>query len=60
MQKGQPTESIRIRRSPQAVLMTLFRTAELQNQNQLEAVLAIAKSTIEMPKSNVQEFKLAG
>jgi hypothetical protein len=43
----------------QAVLMTLFRTAELQNQNPVEAVLAIAKSIIEMPKSNVPEFKLA-
>jgi hypothetical protein len=43
----------------QAVLMTLFRTAELQNQNPVEAVLAAAKSTIEMPNSNVPEFKLA-
>jgi hypothetical protein len=39
--------------------MTLFRTAELQNQNPVEAVLAIAKSTIEMRKTSMPEFKLA-
>ena len=43
----------------QAVLMTLFRTAELQNQNPVEAVLAAAKATIEFRKPNMPEFKLA-
>lgn len=43
----------------QAVLMTLFRTAELQNQNPVEAVLAAAKAAIEFRKPNMQEFKLA-
>jgi hypothetical protein len=43
----------------QAVLMTLFRTAELQNQNPVEAVLAAAKATIEFRKPNIPEFKLA-
>jgi len=39
--------------------MTLFRTAELQKQNSVEAVLAAAKAAIEMRKPNVPEFKLA-
>jgi hypothetical protein len=43
----------------QAVLMTLFRTAELQKQNPVEAVLAAAKATIEFRKPNMPEFKLA-
>jgi hypothetical protein len=43
----------------QAVLMTLFRTAELQKQNPVEAVLKTAKSAIEKGKPDVPEFKLA-
>lgn len=43
----------------QAVLMTLFRTAELQKQNPLEAVLAAAKTAIRKKKPDSIEFKLA-
>ena len=43
----------------QAVLMTLFRTAELQKQNPVEAVLAAAKTAITSRKTEVPEFKLA-
>jgi transposase len=43
----------------QAVLMALFRIAELQQQKPVEAVLAAAKSAIVMRKPDVPEFKLA-
>jgi len=43
----------------QAVLMTLFRTAELQKQNPVEAVLAAAKTAILKGKPDSIEFKLA-
>ncbi|MFZ3046926.1 MAG: IS66 family transposase [Desulfatirhabdiaceae bacterium] len=43
----------------QAVLMTLFRTAELQKKNPVENVLAAAKTAIEKGKPDVPEFKLA-
>lgn len=43
----------------QAVLMTLFRTAELQKQNPVETVLALAKLAIEKEKSEQLLFKLA-
>lgn len=43
----------------QAVLMTLFRTAELQKENPVEAVLAAAKAAIQNGKCGKAEFKLA-
>ncbi len=43
----------------QAVLMTLFRTAELQKQNPVEALLAAAKTAITSGKTEVPKFKLA-
>lgn len=43
----------------QAVLMSLFRTAELQQQNPVESVLAAAKEAIQIGKPDVPEFKLA-
>ena len=43
----------------QAILMTLFRTAELQHQNPVESVLSAAKEAILNGKSNTPKFKLA-
>jgi len=43
----------------QAVLMTLFRTAELQKQNPVEAVLAAAKKAVEAGNTSAPELKLA-
>ena len=43
----------------QAVLMTLFRTAELQKQNPVETVLTLTKSAIEKGKPVQLPFKLA-
>jgi hypothetical protein len=39
--------------------MTLFRTAELQKENPVEAVLAAAKAAIQNGKGGNAEFKLA-
>ncbi|MBW2663929.1 MAG: IS66 family transposase [Deltaproteobacteria bacterium] len=43
----------------QAILMTLFRTAELQGQNPVETVLNAAKSTIESKNASIGYFKKA-
>ena len=43
----------------QAVLMSLFRTAELEKQNPVEAVLAAAKAAITSGKTNASKFQLA-
>jgi len=42
----------------QAVLMSLFRTAELQKKNPVETVLTAAQSAIEHGKPVTPEFKL--
>jgi transposase len=43
----------------QAVLMTLFRSAELQGKNPIETVLSLAKSAIESKIDSEEYFKLA-
>jgi transposase len=43
----------------QAILMSLFRTAELQGQNPIEVVLCLAKSTINDSEVNGRSLKLA-
>jgi transposase len=43
----------------QAVLMTLFRSAELQDKNPIETVLSLAKSAIESKIDSEEYFKLA-
>lgn len=43
----------------QAILMTLFRTAELQGQNPVETVLNATKSTIENKNASTNYFKKA-
>ncbi len=43
----------------QAILMTLFRTAELQGQNPVETILSAAKSTIESKNASIGYFKKA-
>ena len=43
----------------QAILMTLFRIAELQGQNPVETVLSAVKSTIESKNASIGYFKKA-
>ena len=43
----------------QAILMTLFRSAELQGHNPVETVLSMAQSAIEAKTDSVQYLKLA-
>jgi len=43
----------------QAILMTLFRTAELQGKNPVETVLSMAKSTIVKDSLDEENFKMA-
>jgi transposase len=43
----------------QAILMTLFRSAELQEKNPVESVLLLASSTIDKRPDQAQELKLA-
>jgi len=43
----------------QAILMSLFRTAELQGQNPIEVVLCLAKSTMTSSAVNEESLKLA-
>lgn len=43
----------------QAILMTLFRTAELQGQNPVETVLSAVKNTIESKNASIGYFKNA-
>jgi hypothetical protein len=43
----------------QAVLMSLFRTAELEKKNPVEAVLAAAKQAIMCDNNAEAEFELA-
>ena len=43
----------------QAILMTLFRTAELKGENPVNAILALAKSFINSKSSQVLTMKLA-
>ena len=43
----------------QAIFMTLFRTAELQDQNPVETVLSAVKSTIESKNASIGFFKNA-
>jgi len=42
-----------------AVLMTLFRSAELQGKNPVETILSLAKTTIAKPMTPEQELDLA-
>jgi transposase len=43
----------------QAILMTLFRTAELQGKNPVESVLSMAKSTIAKDSADEEPLKMA-
>jgi hypothetical protein len=43
----------------QAILMTLFRSAELQNLNPVEVVLSLIKNQIDTNKAVENEFKIA-
>ena len=43
----------------QAILMTLFRTAELQGRNPVETVLSAVKNTIESKNASIGCFKKA-
>ena len=43
----------------QAILMSLFRTAELQGKNPVEEILAMAKSTLSKDSIDEENFKMA-
>ncbi len=43
----------------QAILMTLFRTAELQGENPMEAILSLAKSFVQNKHGQDLNLKLA-
>ena len=54
-QQNRSEQGVRV----QAILMTLFRTAELQDQNPVETVLSAAKKTIENKNASTGYFKNA-